>query len=193
MKLSSKQAFYGFCAGILVVLAGTGFTMYWAKNQLEARRLQINEKRVESQELDDKTARAKTLREQLNELSDIVSVSAEVLPDAKSQENIVGELLSLAANRGISLETIAFDGGSATGSSNPETSQATQVVGMTGVFSLGVQTSVETDYENILQFLEDIENNKRQFEVTNISIAPSATEGSSLFSAQLTLVTYIQP
>ncbi len=192
-KLSPKQSFYGFCGGIFVTFAATGFIMYWANSQLEARKSQITLKKTESQELDTKITRAKSLREELVTLRDITTVSSEVLPSEKSQENIIGELISIASKRGLSLETIAFEGGAAaTANANPETSQAVSIKEVPGVFSLGIQTSIATDYENILRFLEDIENNKRQIEVTNISITPDPTN-PNLFDAQLKLVTYIQP
>lgn len=189
-RVTSKQAFFGLCAGIVLSLAGTVFILYWANSQLEIRKDQINEKRTESQELDNNITRAKSLREQLDELSDIVKVSSEVLPSSKSQENIVGELLALASKRGLTLESISFEGASSD-PTNPETSQAELLKDISGVYSLGIQTSITTDYENILQFLEDVENNKRQFEITDISIAP--VPDTNQFDAQLTLVTYIQP
>jgi len=189
-NISSKQAFYGLLASLALALVGTGYIMYWGNAQLEDRNAQINEKRLESQELEDKTTRAQGLREQLNELSDIAQISSDVLPSSKSQENIVGELLSLASGRGVTLSSISFGGGGS--STNPETSQAKQVKEIPGVFSIDIQTSIQTDYENILQFLEDVEENKRQFEVTDISIAPIAGTPDQ-FNAQLTLVTYIKP
>lgn len=192
LRFSPKQAFYGICASIFVVLAGTGLLMYWANNQLEARKAQINEKRLSSQELDNKILSAQSLRQQLEEKQEITSVTSDVLPSSKSQEDIVGELLAIAAKRGLSLESISFDGGTATKSASPETSQAVAVKEIPGVYSLSIQTAIETDYENVLQFLEDVENNRRQFEVTTISISPTSSNPNT-FTAQLTLVTYLQP
>jgi len=189
----TKQAFFALITSLLLSVAGTVYMLYWSGNQLDIRRMQIADKHAESLELDIKTANATGLRTQLNELSDISSISSSVLPNSKSQENIVGELILLSANRGITLDTISFGAGSGK-AINPETSQATAVKEIPGIFSLSIQTSVRTDYENLLQLLEDIENNKRQFEVTDLSISPSTGEGSEgIFEVQLSLVTYIQP
>ncbi len=192
-KVSSKQAFYGFCGGIVIAFITTGLLTYWANGQLDLRKSQINQKKTESQELDNKINRAKSLREELLRLQDINQTSTEVLPNIKSQENIIGELISIAAKRGLSLESIAFSGGGdSKAGANPETSQSIAVKEVPGVFGLSIQTSITTDYENVLQFLEDLENNKRQFEVTEISITPDPVD-TSLFTTQLSLVTYIQP
>jgi Tfp pilus assembly protein PilO len=187
MAVSSKQSFFGFLGGLILVLVAVALMMYWANSQLESRSASIQQKQAESQELDDKTARAGQLKDELKEYGDLISVTSDIVPNTKTQENIVGELIDIAAGRGLKLENISF-GGSAD-VANPETSQTEKVDGMPGVFSLTVSTSIETDYENVLQFLEDLETNKRQFEVTNLSISPT----DEIFSVSLSIVTYIKP
>jgi Tfp pilus assembly protein PilO len=188
MKLTPKTSFYGLLALLLVVLAVVVASLYWSKSQLDQRSETIDEKRQQTAELDSKIDAAIKLRQELEVKSELVTVTEEILPSSKSQENIVGELIDIAANRGLKLASIAFSG--AQSSADPETSQTEKVDGLPGVFSLNVTTSIETDYENVLQFLEDLENNKRQFEVTSLSISPN--EGSQ-FTVSLSIVTYIKP
>lgn len=188
MKVTSKIAFYSLLGALAVVTVAVAFMLYWSNTQLENRSASIETKRALAAELDAKTTAATKLKDELQKNSELIGVAKDVLPGSKSQENIVGELIDIAANRGLKLESIAFSGGQ--NISDPETSQTDLVDGMPGVFSLGLNTSIETDYENALRFLEDLENNKRQFEVTNLSINP--VEGD-LFTVTLTIVTYIKP
>jgi Tfp pilus assembly protein PilO len=188
MKLTSKITFFSLLAALAIVIIAVGFMLYWSNSQLENRSASIEEKRMIAAELDAKTVAASKLKEELQQKSELVTVASDVLPDSKSQENIVGELIDIAASRGLKLESISFAGGQTV--VDPETSQTEKVDGLPGVFSLSINTSIETDYENVLQFLEDLENNKRQFEVTNLSISPSEDE---LFSVLLSIVTYIKP
>ena len=188
MKLTPKSSFFGLLAALALVAGIVLLTLYWSKTQLEDRSAMIEEKQAQTDELDAKTAAAILLREELAEKSELVAVTSDIVPDSKSQENIVGELIDIAAGRGLQLETISFAG--AQNTTNPETSQTEKVAGLPGVFSLTVNTSIETDYENVLQFLEDLENNKRQFEVTSLSISPNEFD---TFSVSLSIVTYIKP
>ena len=188
MKATSKTSFFGLIGALVLVLGLVIFMMYWSKSQLNNRSTSIDDKRMQVQELEAKTEAATKLRTELEEKSDLVQVVNDVLPDSKSQENIVGELIDIAATRGLQLANISFSG--AQNSTDPETSQTEKVDGLPGVFSLNLTTAIETDYENVLQFLEDLENNKRQFEVKSLSISPN--EGDQ-FSVSLTIVTYIKP
>ncbi len=188
MKLTPKTSFFGLLGALALVSIAVIFTLYWSKSQLDNRSQTIDEKRTQVQELDTKTEAAIQLREELEENAELVQVTEDILPDSKSQENIVGELIDLAAGRGLQLATISFAG--AQSSSDPETSQTEKVDGLPGVFSLRLSTAIETDYENVLQFLEDLENNKRQFEIQSLSISPN--DGDQ-FSVSLAIVTYIKP
>ncbi len=189
LSLTPKTAFYGLLGALGIVLLGVGFMLNWANGQLQVQAESIAEKRIESETLERQTAQAQLYKQELEELGELTDVVDAVLPNSKSQENIVGELIDIAAKRGLQLENISF-GGSAD-AQNPETSQTERVDGLAGVFSLVVQTQIETDYENVLQFLEDLENNRRQFEVTSLSIAPR--EDGVNFTATLAITTYIKP
>lgn len=188
LSMSTKKSFYLLLVCLVLVLGGIGYTLYWANSQLESRSEVIQQKRAESDDLENKIANASTLKEELETVSDIIDATNGILPDTKSQENIVGELVQIANNRGLQLNSISFRGSSDT--ENPETSQTEKVDGVSGVFSIPIQTSIETNYENVLQFLEDLENNKRQFEVTDLSISPKENGD---FAASLSIVTYVKP
>ncbi len=189
IQLNSQTAFYGLIAALVIVLLGVGVMLNWANKQLRVQAESIAEKRVEAESLERQTAQARLYKQELEELGKLTGVVDAVLPDSKSQENIIGELIDIAAKRGLQLENISF-GGSAD-AQNPETSQTEKVDGLPGVFSLVIQTQIETDYENVLQFLEDLENNKRQFEVTSLSLSPR--EDDINFIATLSITTYIKP
>ncbi|MEM6997955.1 MAG: hypothetical protein AAF413_03535 [Patescibacteria group bacterium] len=189
--MNPKKLFYSLSGGMVLIILGIGYGVYWANGQLRTSSTEISTKRTDLEILDAKVDNAQVLNNQLEDLRETQELVREVLPGSKSQENIVGELIAIASNRGVSLDEIAFSNGpSAPGA--PEGSTA--VKGINGVFSLTVNTSIETDYENILGFLEDLENNKRRFEVIDISITPPAEDtNTNLFGAQLTIVTYLKP
>ncbi len=191
--MTPKKLFLATSAGLVLGIGLIGYGLFWGDSVLNMRADEISQLKADQEDLDVRIENAKNLRDQLSEFDDISSLTKEVLPDTKTQENIVGELISIAANRGISLESINFVGGAGE-SNNVELSQAEAVEGIPGVFSIQISTSLSTSYANILNILEDIEGNKRRFEVTDISISPTASEdGITNFSASLQIVTYIKP
>lgn len=192
MDLTAKKLFYVMCAGLIVGVLSAGYALYWANGQLEARANDINLLNIEKENLNKKIANAKNLEAKLDESQAIIEVANEVLPESKTQENIVGELIAIAAARNITLESINFNGSSTT---NSPVTQADKVDGVAGVFSIGLTTSFATSYDNLLQLLRDLEGNKRRFEVTEIDITPNKDENGNVlsYSAQLTILTYVRP
>jgi len=191
--MTPKKIFYSMCAGLVLTITGVGYSLYLANTQLKQRALDISQLNAEVDTLDTQIDNARTLKSELEDLQEVSRLTSEVLPAEKSQENIVGELVQIATNRNITLNSINFTGGA--GGPAGGVTQSEKVDGIPGVFSLKVQTSFESSYSTILELLRDLENNKRRFEVTDISISPNQTEtaGTPLFNASLDIVTYIKP
>lgn len=189
LSLTSQNAFYLLLAVLIISIVAVIFMLKWANGQLEAKSNAIAEKREQSAMLERQTEQARLYKTELEELGDLTEVVDTILPESKSQENVVGELVDIAAKRGLKLENIAFAGSA--DEKNPETSQTEKVKELPGVFALKVETQIVTNYENVLQFLEDLENNRRQFEVTSLAIEPK--EDGVNFTASLSISTYIKP
>lgn len=190
--MKPKKFFYSLCAGLGLSVVVILYGIYWANGQLGSRSETLTQMSSELADLDERIQNAKQLESELEDLTETSQLVLEVLPDSKSQENIVGELISIASGRGIELENITFGGNA--GSTTPETSQTERVEGLAGVYSIEVKSSFTTTYENLLTFLEDLETNKRRLEVIEIGISPKDTpSGPALFSASLTILTYLKP
>lgn len=194
MNLNAKNLFYFMCSFLVLGGIGVGYSLYWANAQLVARGDMINALNLEADDLDSQIINASRLTTQLSENEELRLIANEVLPRSKTQENIVAELLAIANSNGVALEGINFVGGN-TNQANSPVSQADKVDGVAGVYSIAVSTGFETTYEKLLTILEDLETNRRHFEVTDIDITPIKDESGnvSAYSTQLTVLTYVRP
>lgn len=182
------------CSLLLLGVGISGYAMYWANGQLATRSQGIASLEAKVSETEGKIVNASSLKSELESNQSLREVAAGVLPDSKSQENIVGELISIADERGITLDGISFSGGNAGRVTSYDQTQTQKVDGIPGVLSIAIDTTVKSTYSNILSLLEDIENNRRRFEVVNINITPNSAEGVVLdYTAELDIITYIKP
>lgn len=129
-------------------------------------------------------------------------IARTVVPQDKSQAEAVREIVNLAAANHIALSSIDFPpstlGGSSgsaspaqgtgTGSTSPspatsstsstqnKLSQLTQVKGMPGVYQLPITVTSDTkkpiQYSQLINFLSNLENNRRTAQVESITIQP---------------------
>ncbi|MCA9349164.1 hypothetical protein KC878_03420 [Candidatus Saccharibacteria bacterium] len=193
VNFDAKKFFYILIG--LLVLGGiaTGYGLAWANKQLADRAQKISLLNLQADELDKKIINAHKLQAELSSNQDLLTTASEVLPRTKNPENIVGELISIAAKLGIELESINFVGGST--SANSPISQSDKVDDIPGVYSIGISTGFSTSYEKLLKLLEDLENNKRRFEITDIDITPIENDSGAIASyvTQLTILTYVRP
>lgn len=196
-------------ANVLFVIL-IGATVYFS-NQLISK---------QSSKLQDVKSQSKNLSEQQNSLiqankdiqkyQDLNNIAKSVVPQDKDQAKTVREINNIASDSGIILKNISFQAsnlGQATvaptgTSSTPSTtktvtpplSQLKPIDGITGVYGLEITITSDdkqpTSYNELISFLQKLENNRRTAHVTKLNIKPK-DDGSVSFTIILTA--YVKP
>ena len=157
----------------------------------------------------------KLAKKGLADYTELGQIARTVVPEDKSQAETVRQLSNIAGANGIKLASITFPA-STLGATTPTTglgtkpstpvpapsatasknSQLTLVPNIPGVYQLPITVTSDSKqpspYYKFINFLADLENNRRTSQVTNISIEPNKVD-SNYVSFTITLNEYIKP
>ncbi len=207
MKLNNKLLHWILLGALGLSIIVFLVVMFQGISLLSSKSSKLVDMRVQSQTADAQLSNLVQTKKDVEKYSYFKSVAATVIPNDKNQAEAILEINQMASQAGIALLSITFPtstlGGTATtstanaatSSSSRAISQATAVSGIAGLYSL--QLTITTDnsktlpaaqvatYPKILNFLNQIENNRRTAQITDVSIQPSADNPSSL---SLTLI-----
>jgi hypothetical protein len=199
--MNSKKVFYGMVGVLaLIVIAAVAGTVY-GTGQLEKTGDTLLERKLEDAALNiDEESLTKAKRD-VEQYKDLEQVARSIVPQEKDQARTVRELIAVADQSGIQIETIGFPSSELgvseskkTGASN--ITQLTPVEGLSGVYAMPIDSQVNSTspvpYATMIGFLERLENNRRTSHVTNLSITPSE-ENRDLVTFSLQINAYIKP
>jgi hypothetical protein len=199
--MNSKKVFYGMVGVLaLIVIAAVAGTVY-GTGQLEKTGDTLLERKLEDAALNiDEESLTKAKRD-VEQYKDLEQVARSIVPQEKDQARTVRELIAVADQSGIQIETIGFPSSELgvseskkTGASN--ITQLTPVEGLSGVYAMPIDIQVNSTspvpYATMIGFLERLENNRRTSHVTNLSITPSE-ENRDLVTFSLQINAYIKP
>ncbi|MDX1765585.1 MAG: hypothetical protein R3313_01380 [Candidatus Saccharimonadales bacterium] len=167
-----KKVFFGMLGVIgLIVLAGLG-VFYYADSLFANNAREIADLKADDAILEEKIRKGREIEQQLNDIAFLEPVIEEVLPSVKEQSNLIGELSKIEAQTGITLLNINFPGSDiGDEGSNPDLTQTEDLESIGTVKLLPVTTSFEcVSFEQLLNFLEKTEENRRKMQVSSISI-----------------------
>jgi hypothetical protein len=197
--MSSKRLFYtlvGLNVAVVLAIVGGAFAI---NKLLGAASKTIVSQRLKIQTLDAESDALGSAKKDIKQYSQLAGIAQGIVPQDKDQAQAVREIVNIAADNGIKLASISFPSsslGTTPGASALSTSQLLLVKGIPGVYSL--QISVQSDpahsipYNQMLDFLKGLENNRRTALVSDITITPDSKNSSNV-SFNLTLDEYIKP
>ena len=203
---------------LLVVLAlGIVGGTYEIQQLLKVQSRQLLASKAHLHALDTEQLQLNQAKKDIVKYTPLYNIAKVIVPENKNQAEAVRQIVKLADDNGIGLESISFPasnlgtsaakapssappkagtGTSATGSSGPSLSQLIPVTGISGVYDL--QLTVASDpsklasYPQLISFLQALENNRHTALVGRINIEPNATNHSR-FSFNITLDIFIKP
>lgn len=205
----------------LVILLGAGIvaTVVVGDMYLKQQATKLNELKVQDKILEDQQTALIQANRDIAKYTELEKISTSVVPQDKDQAKAVLEIIEIARQSGIPIQSITFptsnlgtkaapapkaegsEGGSTPAApAAPPISQAKPVDGVKGVYSLEMNiTPVSSDtnpisYYQFLDFLGRLENNRRTAQVTQVSITPKTTARQSPFiSFTLTINIFVKP
>jgi len=189
-------ALFGSAYGVQKLLAGQSTDMLHQKAHLVA--------------LTQEQTQLAQAKNDIKTYTSLYNISKTIVPQTKDQTQAVRQIVKLADENSVKLQSITFPasslGNAATGATNaaPATvhsstttlSQLAPVKNIPGVYML--QLTITSDathyatYPQLISFLSSLEQNRQTAIVSTISISPSP-DNHSLFSFIITLSIYIKP
>lgn len=215
MTIRAKQLYYLLIALIVLLAAGFIGVGYATNAILGGQAHKLSKLKADSdvvQTLEASLARNKADVEKYHDLN---TIAETVVPQDKDQAEAVREIVNLASQSGISkLSSITFPSstlgtgvtsGTASSSSsaaatrpgsNPNLTQLTPVVGLSGVYELQItiaqDASNRVPYDQFLTFLEKLEQNRRTAQVSSITVQPD-TQNPNRVAFTLVINEFIKP
>lgn len=218
MKLDSKKlglVLIGLLA--LSVLAFMGITV-GGLSALKSKSNTMVELKAKSQTAEAQLANLEQAKKDVEKYSFFKAVAKSVIPADKDQAKAVLEINQMAAQAGISIQTITFPASTlglraatspapqdATSSSSTAAaiSQAKPVSGIPGLYSLeltitpesgvDVAAAKQVTYPKMLDFLSRIENNRRTAQITEVNIQPEVNQQVAGVAFTMKINIFIKP
>ena len=161
---------------------------------LSQRASLIQDLAADSEILDAKIMAAREAEQNIAENRDVATIIDKVLPPQKIQSNIVGELLKIASNNGINLNNIGFPSSDPT-AADFNITQTTPLEGIAGVRFIQADIDYIGSFDDTLNLLVDMSENRRKMQVSSISLIPQIEENgraTGLFSVSFTVEIFVR-
>lgn len=204
MKMDSKHVFYALFALCMTFVVAMLFVTYQGSIILKSKGETLTNLKLENEVLADKEVALEKAKKDIEKYSELEGIAKSIVPQEKDQAKTVREIVAIAGEAGIPLSTIQFPE-SALGviqknakntSGSSITSQLTPVDGVKGLYAMEITVISDPNnpisYNQLLDMLRRLEQNRRTAHVTNLSITPSEEDRDSV-TFTLTLTVYIKP
>lgn len=211
--MNSKQLRYvllgliGFCCLVFIVVCTLGLSALKSQSQ------KLVNLKLQNQVATDQLVSLAKARVEVAKYSYFKQVAKTVLPSDKNQAQAVVDIFQMAKKSGIALSVINFPTsslglhtslGAAEAAKADVLSQATRVSGIDGLYSIELEIIPDTDkdvpkdqlatYPKMLNFLRQIENNRRTAQITEVTVQPiSNDEDTPYISFSLKVNIFIKP
>lgn len=208
--MNSKRTFFVLVALLCVLIGISVAGTFYGTKMLKKSGESLLDKKTERAALEKDEASLAQAKRDIEQYNDLQKIAKSIVPQEKDQARTVREIVSLAAKSDIKIESISFPASTlgqkpkstskSTGGAQKQTqtspSQLIPVEGLSGVFAMPIQVMVskanQVRYDQMLRFLQSLEQNRRTSHITNLSITPSE-EDRNLISFTLQINAYIKP
>lgn len=216
--MDAKRLYFGLLGVLALLLLALAGGAYEADNLLSQRANTLLNLKAKNQALTQEQVKLVQAKKDVQKYADLEKIAKVVVPEDKDQAEAVREIVNIAANNGVALGVISFPASSlgtsssssslgSTGTTLPPTassptsstnklSQLVAVKGLPGVYQLTINITGDTThpvtYNQVINFLKGLENDRRTAQVQTINLQPVADSPGRL-TFTLTLNEYIKP
>jgi hypothetical protein len=207
--MSSKKLYFILLAAILLLGAGTLGAVYEADQLLQQRSNVLVGQKAASIAAENQQTQLTKNKKDIAKYKDLNTIAKTIVPQDKDQAQAVLEIVRLAQASNIPrLSSITFPTSTLgakpiTGttttpapSGNNKLTQLTPVKGINGVYNLQITVqqsdSAAVPYSTFITFLQNLEQNRRTAQVSNISVTPNS-KNPDLVAFTLIIDEYIKP
>lgn len=215
MKMNSRTVYYAMIVALILCLALLGAVVVYGNKYLKSQSTQLMSAKLDQKSLNEQQTALIKAKKDLQKYSELQQVAKGIVPQDKDQARAVREIVNAANASGVTLESITFDdstlgatstapkpttGQDTTPTKSKPTSPLTQVQpveGIKGVYSMPiaiVSTKNNNQFENFVNFLSRLENNRRTAQVEKVTITPGTTQtGKEYINFSLTVNIFVKP
>jgi hypothetical protein len=208
-KLDSKNLRWVLMGSLILSFVVFFLILIAGLSRLSAASGHMVNLKVQSETADNQLSNLEQSKKNIEKYSYFKDVARTVIPNDKDQAAAVLEINQMADAAGIQLQSITFPAsnlgaGSAAAAAASKTatiSQAKPVTGIPGLYSLeltitpdtgtNVPAAKQATFPKMLDFLDQIENNRHTAQITQVNIQP-ATSGQTI-GFTLTINIFIKP
>lgn len=217
--MTAKKTFYLMIGllGLLVIGAFVG--IYFGNKFMKNSANSLVSTKLDNIASDDEEQTYLQSRKNLEKYKSLSETVAKVLPKSKDQAQAVKELYRIGDETGIVIDKIQFptstlgqkiaaaatpaatdkksDDTTPVTPAAPSVTQAKPVVGMPGVMGIDVQIGLQPaygksiSYDNMIRFLQKVENNRRSMQIKQINVHADPINGGVTFDTTLTI--FVKP
>lgn len=212
--MNSKKVFYIMlgAVGLLGILLVT--TVLLGDKVLKKQADKLTALKLDNAVLESQQTALVQAKKDIETYAELEAIAKKVVPQDKDQARATREIVNLAKESGIRISSVSFpasnlgtfvpkpaatEGDSSAAPAAPAAPPLTQVKavdGIPGVYQLEISVISDptspTNYDDIITFLDKLEQNRRTAHVSQITIQPEAQNRSAL-SFNLLLTVYVKP
>ncbi len=203
---TSKRTFFGLMGLVALLVVIAGGTTYFGIGMLQKKGNELIRLKEKQQILKSRQDALASAERDVKDYAELEKISKAIVPQEKDQARTVREIVSIADQTGVPLESVQFPASTLGGKKNsssakvsttdPNKTQLTEVPGIKGLYAMEITVLSDTKnpvpYSRVLGFLEKLEQNRRTAHVTNISIQPEQ-DNRNLVTFTVMLNVYIKP
>ena len=201
--MNSKRLFMILVA-LLVLINGGGVALLLAGNKyLDKQNAKLTDLKVQTDTLDSVQRSLVKAKKDVETYSSLAQVVATVVPQEKDQAKTVREIVQLASDSGVAINSINFPSstlgaaaaaGAGTAPVIPGSNTQTQAVeGISNVerLEITITSGATVPYDNFILFLQKLEQNRRTAQVSSINVTPD-TNNPKYVQFSLVLNVYLK-
>lgn len=192
--LNAKRLYFILLGLVVVSILALFGAVYGAKILLAQKSKDISKAHLKSLTLEEEQRLLKKAQADVEKYRSLAEVAKSIVPQDKDQARTVREINNLAAENNVNLGSITFPASSLGVKTNND-AQLKPVQGIQGVSVLTITVKSEDNepsfFSDLLNFLEDLEHNRRTALVIGVSINPKK-EDPRRIDFTLTLNEYIK-
>lgn len=219
--MTAKKTFYMMLSMLVILVIGSVAMLYFGNSFMKKSSISLINAKLDNVAYDSEEQTYLKSRKDLDKYKALNETISKILPKSKDQAQAVKELYRIGDETGIIIDKIQFPSSTLgqktaaaaatptptnnkasepTTAATPTTTSITQakaVEGMPGVLGIDIQIGLQPaygatiSYDNMIRFLQKVENNRRSMQIKQINVHADTKNGGVTFD--LTLTIFIKP
>lgn len=184
--MTAKRAFYLLIAVNVLLIAAILGAFVIANGVAGKKSKEIAVQKADIEANTETLRSLERLQTALNQNKELSEITAKVLPPNIDQAVVVSELYKFSQEANVPIKQITFSPAKAGGLVSASSLKGVSVATANIQFDKG-------RYDDMLDLLKKIEDNRRRMQVTTISLTPSENQAGVLDHASIALEIYLKP